>query len=87
MAALLTNSGGEAGSRVAVIQGEVHVGQGATLKALQPGEESATNPSPKKCRSNTSSSTIAKNFPRIDFLALDYFPHDANDRGPREFLH
>jgi uncharacterized protein (TIGR03435 family) len=34
----------EAGSRVAVIQGEVHVQQGGTLKKLQPGEQVASNP-------------------------------------------
>jgi uncharacterized protein (TIGR03435 family) len=34
----------EAGSRVAVIQGEVHVQQGATSKSLLPGEQVATNP-------------------------------------------
>jgi uncharacterized protein (TIGR03435 family) len=34
----------EAGSRVAVIQGEVHVQQGATLKKLWPGEQVASNP-------------------------------------------
>jgi uncharacterized protein (TIGR03435 family) len=35
----------EAGSRVAVIQGEVHVQQGAASKTLQPGEQVATAPS------------------------------------------
>src|SRR6185369_1380993 len=35
----------EAGSRVAVIEGEVHVQQGAALKSLQPGEQVATTPS------------------------------------------
>ena len=34
----------EAGSRVAVIQGEVHVQQGATSQKLLPGEQVATNP-------------------------------------------
>src|SRR5204862_5316461 len=34
----------EAGSRVAVIQGEVHVQQGETLKKLLPGEQVATVP-------------------------------------------
>jgi uncharacterized protein (TIGR03435 family) len=34
----------ETGSRVAVIQGEVRVQQGATSKALSPGEQVATNP-------------------------------------------
>jgi uncharacterized protein (TIGR03435 family) len=34
----------EAGSRVAVIQGEVSVQQGATAKKLLPGEQVATNP-------------------------------------------
>ena len=35
----------ETGSRVAVIQGEVHVQQGATLKKLLPGEQVTTAPS------------------------------------------
>jgi len=34
----------EVGSRVAVIEGEVHVQQGATLKKLLPGEQVSTNP-------------------------------------------
>jgi uncharacterized protein (TIGR03435 family) len=34
----------EAGSRVAVIQGEVRVQQGGTAKKLLPGEQTATNP-------------------------------------------
>ena len=34
----------ESGSRVAVIQGEVRVQQGSTLKKLLPGEQVETNP-------------------------------------------
>jgi uncharacterized protein (TIGR03435 family) len=38
---------GDTGSRVAVIQGEVHVQQGATLRKLFPGEQVTTAPSMK----------------------------------------
>src|ERR1700686_3974955 len=34
----------ESGTRVAVIQGEVHVQQGATSRRLLPGQQVATNP-------------------------------------------